>query len=122
MAVIKTIFKIIASLEHALAKITNLTYNEVNIIIYYLIIPLSWTILIDCIIKIPIISPLFICLWIYIIYKAHKYFSKWCDKGFNKSVDFLLWFKRVGWNYTLSSVIICVFFPIIIYGSLIYML
>ena len=34
MAVIKTIFKIIASLELALAKITNLTYNEVNIIIY----------------------------------------------------------------------------------------
>jgi|SRR5574344_166075 len=118
----KIIFTIVMSALKAIASLTHTTYNEVNIIVYYLIIPLSWAIMIDIIIKSCITSLLFIVVWMYIILRTHSYFKRWCDKGFKKSVDFLLWFKRVGWNYTVSSVILCVIVPIIIYGLLIYML
>ena len=43
-----------------------------------------------------------------------------CDWAFMKSVDFLLWFKKIGWNYVVSSVIICVVIPILISVELIY--
>jgi len=41
---------------------------------------------------------------------------------FEASVRFLLWFQRIGWNYEVSSVIICVIIPIIIYILLILMI
>ena len=43
-----------------------------------------------------------------------------CDWAFDKSVDFLLWFKKIGWNYVVSSVIICVVVPALIYVELIW--
>ena len=84
MAVMLPIFAVVAGVEHIIAKLTGSTYNEVNIIVYYLLIPLSWTVMID-------------------------YLTK-----------FLLWFKRIGWNYVVSSVIICVIIPILVYVELIY--
>ena len=33
---------------------------------------------------------------------------------FNLSQRFLLWFRKIGWNYVVSSVIICVVVPLII--------
>ncbi len=48
----KIIFTIVMSALKAIASLTHTTYNEVNIIVYYLIIPLSWAIMIDIIIKI----------------------------------------------------------------------
>jgi len=105
-----------------IAKKLNLTYNEVNIIVYYLIIPLTWTILADCIIKIPVTTPLLIAIWLMILIKEHKHFKSWCDEMFEASVRFLLWFQRIGWNYEVSSVIICVIIPIIIYILLILMI
>ena len=40
------IFKIVMNAEMLLAKVFHTTYNTINIIVYYLIIPLSWTILV----------------------------------------------------------------------------
>jgi len=37
-----------------------------------------------------------------------------------KSVEFLLYFRKIGWNYIVSSVIICVVVPVLIYVELIY--
>ena len=34
--------------------------------------------------------------------------------------EFLFWFKRIGWNYIVASVIICVIVPLIIYGLLVW--
>ena len=47
-------------------------------------------------------------------------FRNRCDWAFRISVDFLLWFKKIGWNYVISSVIICVVIPILVYIELIY--
>ena len=117
-----TVFWITAVSLNQIAKWTGMTYNEINIIVYYLIIPLTWTVMLDFIIGVPLFTPLLLLAWMYILTKLRtkRNFRIWCDRAFKDSVDFLLWFKRIGWDYVVSSVIICVVVPIIIYGILIW--
>lgn len=56
MAVMLPIFAVVAGVEHVIAKLTGSTYNEVNIIVYYLLIPLSWTVMIDYLTKLRALS------------------------------------------------------------------
>ena len=120
MAVMIPVFAIVAGIEHIIAKFTGLTYNEVNIIVYYLIIPLTWTLMIDYLTKMPFLTPMIIIGWIIFLWKDQMKFRDRCDWAFDKSVDFLLYFKKIGWNYIVSSVIICVVVPVLIYVELIY--
>lgn len=120
MIVVAPIFAVVAGIEHVIAKLTGLTYNEVNIIVYYMLIPLSWTAMIDYITGLPFLSPIYVIAWIIFLWKDHMKFHDRCDWAFMKSVEFLLLFKRIGWNYIVSSVIICVVVPLLIYIELIY--
>ena len=104
-------FWIVANFLLFLAKKTKLTYNEINIILYYLIIPLTWCILLDLIIKLPIFTIGFIFLWAIIFIIIGKSFSQWCDKIFILSQQFI---KLFG-DYIHYSVVICVIVPLIIY-------
>ena len=119
MIVMLPIFAIVAGVEHIIAKVTGMTYNEVNIIVYYLLIPLSWAVMIDYITMMPILTPMYIIVWAVFLWKDPMKFRDRCDWAFMKSVDFLLWFKRIGWNYIVSSVIICVVVPGLIYLELV---
>ena len=112
------IFGIVAYLLNQIAKWTHLTYNEINVIVYYLLMPLSWTIMVDIIIGLPILTSILLGVWSYFFIKTRNVFKMWCDWVFQDSVEFLLWFKRIGWNYIVSSVIICVFIPLLIYAFL----
>lgn len=112
-------FYVVANKLQSWAKATSMTYNEVNIIVYYLIVPLTWTILFDVGIGLPIATPIVILVWLCVWFTKRKYFRSWCDVAFDASVKFLLSFKHVGWNYEKASVIICVIVPIIIYVLLI---
>ena len=109
------IFGMTAAILHLTGKRLRMTYNEVNIIVYYLLIPLSWCIILDLIIKLPIFTPLWLILWGYIFWSKRNFWGQWCDTAFQLSVEFLLKFQTIGWNYWKSSVIICVVVPIIIY-------
>ncbi|MCR4852661.1 MAG: hypothetical protein K5893_03625 [Prevotella sp.] len=120
MAVMTPIFAVVAGTERLIAKLTGSTYNEVNIVVYYLLMPLSWTVMIDYITKLPLLTPMFIIARVVFLWKDPMKFRDRCDWAFMKSVDFLLLFKRIGWNYIVSSVIICVVVPILIYIELIY--
>ena len=114
---VSKIFLLIARLLQNIVNVTNLTYNEINIIVYYFVIPLSWCIMLDCITKLPVITLLFITIWIIIFLKV-KSFSQWCNKGFELSQKFICFFGE----YVKSSVIICVLIPLLIYIILIYLL
>jgi len=116
------IFGMTAAILHLTGKQLRMTYNEVNIIVYYLLIPLSWCIILDLIIKLPIFTPLWLILWGYIFGSKRNFWGQWCDTAFQLSVEFLLKFQTIGWNYWKSSVIICVVVPIINYIVLILML
>lgn len=120
MAVMLPIFAVVAGVEHIVAKLTGATYNEVNIIVYYLLIPLSWAAMVDYITKMPFLTPMCILAWGIFLWKDKMKFRDRCDWAFDKSVEFLLYFKKIGWNYVVSSVIICVVVPVLIYVELIY--
>lgn len=47
MDVIHRIFRYVADSLEWIGGKTGLTYNEVNILLYYFIIPLSWAIMLD---------------------------------------------------------------------------
>lgn len=117
MSVMLPIFAVVAGVEHIVAKLTGATYNEVNIIVYYLLIPLSWAAMVDYITMMPFLTPMYIFIF---LWKDQMKFRDRCDWAFDKSVEFLLYFKKIGWNYIVSSVIICVVVPILVYLELIY--
>lgn len=119
---IQKIFNIVAQSLLWIGDKTGLTYNEVNILLYYLIIPLSWTIMFDCWIKKPFTTGALAFTWLGIFIATRHTFREWCDWAFQDSVDFLNWFNRWGGNYVLNSVIICVVVPLVIYGILIWLL
>lgn len=120
MVVMLPIFAVVAGVEHVIAKLTGLTYNEVNIIVYFLLIPFSWTVMIDYIAMLPFLTPMYLISWVIFLWKDSMKFRARCDWMFEKSVNFLLWFKKIGWNYVVSSVIICVIVPVLIYVELIW--
>ena len=114
---IQSIFQSVANNLQKIAQKVNLTYNEVNVLVYYLIIPLSWCIMLDCLIGMPITTLLLIAVWAVIFLKV-KSFSEWCDRGFKLSQRFICFFGE----YVEYSVIICVFIPVLIYVVLITLL
>ena len=116
---ITNVFNKTAQALQNIAQKVNLTYNEVNIIVYYIIVPLSWFVMLDFILKCwPLLSALWAFICISFIWWHRRDFSRRCDMVFDKSVAFLLWFRCIGWDYYKASVIICVALPIIIYASL----
>ena len=114
---VSKLFWWVAKSLQSIARILHLSYNEINIFVYYLLIPLSWCIMLDCLIGMPITTLLLVAVWAVIFLKV-KSFSEWCDKGFKLSQRFICLFGE----YVKYSVIICVFIPVLIYAVLITLL
>ena len=110
------IFELVENVLRCISIITGLTYKEINIIVYYIIIPFSWMILIDKILKFHYLKIIYGLATIFtlVVIKDFSIFSDWL---FLKSVAFLRFFG----DYTVSSVMICVFLVILIYLILIYL-
>jgi hypothetical protein len=119
MRIISSIFRKVADVLIYGASVMDITYNEINIIVYYLLIPLTWTIMLDFYIGTPITTYTFIFIWFGIKIGTWGRFREWSDWAFMCSVDFLNYFNRWGGNYVLNSVVICVFVPILVYVGLI---
>lgn len=101
-----------------IAKVSNRTYVEINIFAYFILIPCSWLVILDLILGTSgILSVLFSSAWLCFLFfrRDFRNFSEWL---FQRSVDFLLFFNRYGSNYILSSVLICVVIPVLIYCAL----
>ena len=80
----------------------------------------EWAVMADYIAKLPFLISIFLASWIIFLWKDKMRFKDRCDWAFMKSVEFLLYFRKIGWNYIVSSVIICVVVPVLIYVELIY--
>ena len=115
------IFQIVRDFLIYISRFTGLTYNEINIIVYFFLIPFSWFILIDIIYGFHYFKLTFtvICL---VFYFSCRDFESFSNRLFDKSVSFLNYFNNYGSNYVASSVWICVFLPIMIYGLLVYLI
>ena len=114
------VFNIVAQALRTLSRLTGFTYNEINVLLYYFIIPFTWMILLDSILNINYfkIAGSIFCIG---FYAGCRDFRKYSDWLFFKSVIFLNFFNRFGSNYIKSSVWICVSLPILIYTILFYL-
>jgi hypothetical protein len=119
---IRRIFGAVADALEAVGGLTGLNYNEVNVLLYYLVVPMSWGVMLDVWLLKPIFGPTVLLIWIGILFAVRRNFSSWCDRVFDVSVDFLNWFNQFGSNYVLNSVIICVLVPLAIYSLLTWLL
>ena len=85
----ESIFSAVKDFLVNIASITGLTYEEVNIIIFFLIIPLTIIILIDAVYRnhyIKVGYVLFLILFAWISEFSQNFF----DRAFNLSVNFLI--------------------------------
>lgn len=122
LIVVGIVFGIVCAFLQLCAKLFHVTYNTVNVVSYYFLIPLSWTILLDRYLEIHYsVSLVYIGVWIGVAIMTIGRFQKWCDMVFMKSVCFLLLFKRMKWNYHVASVVICVIIPVLVYSVLFYL-
>lgn len=119
---IKQTFSVAANISLYISRKTGSTYNGVNILVYYVLIPLSWTAIFDCWLGLPIASTVLLFVWLSIFIATRHIFRECCDWIFQGSVNFLNWFSRWGGYYVLNSIIICVLLPLIIYGLLMWLL
>ena len=116
---IKYIFNITASALVKFGRVIGFTYNEINVLVYYFIIPFTWILMLDLIFDFHYlkVSYAIFCLGFFAAWRNFKKYSDWM---FDKSVDFLNYFNKFGSNYYASSVWICISIPIFIYGLPIY--
>ena len=114
------IFQVVYKFLKWVSKISGLTYREINIIVFFIILPAIFIYLIGRILKRKSLIVIFgiLILFSIIIIPDFEVFS---SNLFDKSVNFLNWFDLVGLNYTQASVLICVIIPLLIIFLLIYL-
>lgn len=117
---INKIFNLVANALLKIGRVTGFTYNEINVLVYYFIIPFSWLSMLDMLFKVHYLKISFsiFSLGFYIGCRDFKKYSDWL---FDKSVDFLNYFNKYGSNYYASSVWICISIPLFIYRLLIFL-
>ena len=113
------IFEIVAGILYLFSEITGLTYKEINIIVYYILIPYSYFVLIDYIFGKHYLKTTFAFIVLVILINEYKSFENFSDNLFDKSALFLNSFGFLGMDYYVASVVICVLVVIFIYIFLI---
>ena len=93
-----------------IGKVFHLSYNAVNIIIWYIIFPMFWMSILDY----KFHRILFVTIWLLLClglgYVQRKKFNRFCNLLFKLPQEFILSFG----NYYLWSVIICLLIPLLI--------
>ena len=113
----RALFYLVSNTLNYISKLTGRAYTEINIIVYYILVPASWCLLMDVIFNFHYFTIAFLCFCAG-FFTRQQNFRAFSDKLFIKSVDFLNSFNTLGSNYINSSVWICVFAPIFIYSIL----
>lgn len=112
-----SLFNAVAQLLSAVAALTGLTYNEINIVAYYIVLPFVYVALLDRILAKHFLKIAYVCLWIVILFSVDDFVAS-SDRLFEGSVRFLLGFSVVGLGYVAASVLVCVVLPGIVLLSL----
>ncbi|PCJ64532.1 MAG: hypothetical protein COA58_12380 [Bacteroidetes bacterium] len=112
------IFQIVYKILMLIASIFGLTYHEVNIIVYFIVIPGIFMYLLGRITNKKWLFAGFILIISFSLYiiPDFRYFSTYL---FKQSVDFLNSFVFLGLNYIQASVVVCVILPILMLWALV---
>jgi hypothetical protein len=104
-------FQAVAKGLYYSGTLINLSYNEMNILVYFLILPLIWAYIIDKMFRFHYVK-LTIMLVILLCVVTINNLSAFCDDLFYACVIFLNLFRPIGVDYVAASVLICVVLPI----------
>lgn len=108
---VDSIFSIVQKFLEWIAKKPHRTFNEINIIMYYFLVPFTWCMMIDFAFSLPFIFSLGYSLFSLIVVVKSKNFTKFSDWLFDKSADFIEFFG----DYYVFSVVLCVALTLLIY-------
>lgn len=114
------LFFIVCGQLQFLVYAIGISYKEANILIYYVLIPYSYLVLIDKIFDFHYLKIAFavsLIITVSFLGNLHSY----CNWLFDKSVDFLNSFEKINLPYTEASVFICVFGVLLIYALLLWL-
>lgn len=117
--IMRELFYIVYSILNFISELTGLSYNEINIIVYYILLPFLYFTLIDKILKQSYCKISFLVVWL-VLFLSCDSFKSLSDLLFNESVRFLLSFQYIGLSYVFASVIVCIFIPFVIFIVLLY--
>lgn len=109
---IKETFSAVAYGLIKMANFLGISYNEANILVYFVIIPMVWAWMIDKAYRTNVVKIGYAILIIAMVLISGDV-SKLCDTLFMVCVYFLYLFKPIGIGYMASSVIFCVILPVI---------
>lgn len=112
------IFWIVAHALKWVASITGFTYNEINIIAYYIVLPFVYVALFDRILKKHFLKVAYVIVWAVILIYFITDFRVFSDVLFEFSVAFLRLFDRFGLNYVEAAVLVCVVLPGLVFAVL----
>ena len=118
---INGVFRLVAASLSRIASFIGCTYEEINILVYFFIIPFSWAVMLDYALKFHYFKISFLIMS-FGFFLGCRDFEAYSDRLFKKSVDFLNLFNNIGSTYVASSVWICVALPMVIYAILIWVI
>lgn len=104
------VFDAVARSLNWIASVTGFSYNEINIIAYFILLPFIYVVMVDRIARRHWLKLIYIVGWTIGLCLV-KDFRTFSNRLFDASVDFLLLFSGVGLNYVAASVVICVVLP-----------
>lgn len=101
-----TFFVVMVALEW-MATLTGFTYAEINIIAYFMILPLLYAAMIDGIMRGHWLKLVVVAGWAVALLVIPD-FGSFSEGLFGASVTFLLQFEWIGLDYTAAAVVVCV--------------
>jgi len=104
-------FQAVAKGLYYSGTLINLSYNEMNIVVYFVIIPLIWAYMIDKMFRFHYVK-LSLMLVILFCWLTTNNLNAFCDNLFYTCVIFLYLFRTIGIDYVAASVLFCVVLPI----------
>ena len=95
-----------------MANFLGISYNEANILVYFVLIPMVWAWMIDRTHRSHAVKISYAMLVMAVVLIGGNV-SELCDTMFMVCVYFLCLFEPIGIGYMTSSVIFCVILPVI---------
>ena len=108
-----SIFDVVYRFLVFISELTHLTYQEINIIVYYIIAPFLYLFLLDKIFRFHYLKIAY-CIFVILFLIFIPDFEKFSYRAFISSQHFLQGFGFVGLNYIAASVVICVVLPLLV--------
>ena len=117
---IQFLFLIVAKVLYRIAELTKLTYNQINVLLYFFLLPFLYLAILDYHFDFHYLKAASVFTILGFIFGCRD-FVDYSDWLFTKSVKFLQFFKRYGMSYESTSVWICVVLPGLFFALLIFL-